>query len=113
MKKASTNSAKSTRKLPPARTPEARERQCESLAFDLAEEQLLNGTASSQVITHFLKLSQERVKLEVLKEQKKLYEAKTEALQSTKRTEELFEEAMKAMRSYRGEEDASDDDEDY
>ena len=92
------------KKEPPARTPEARENQLISLAVDLAEKQLREGTASAQVITHYLRLgtTRERVEREILEEQKKLLEAKTESLQSQKRTEELYKKALDAMRVYSG-----------
>lgn len=88
----------------PALTPEARENQLISLAVDLAEKQLLEGTASSQVITHYLKLgsTKERIEKEILEEQKKLISAKTENLQSAKRIEELYKKAMDSMRLYAG-----------
>lgn len=88
----------------PALSPEARENQLISMAIDLAEKQLEEGTASSQVITHFLKLasSKERIEKEILEEQKKLIEAKTESIQSAKRVEELYRNALDAMRSYGG-----------
>lgn len=90
----------------PAITPEARENQMVSLAVDLAEKQLRDGTASSQVITHFLKIasSKERLEREILAQQKELIEAKTSALKSQKRVEELYEEAIDAMRRYSGKE---------
>lgn len=88
----------------PARTPEARENQLIALAIDQAEKQLREGTASSQVITHFLKLgsSRERMEKELLEEKTKLAQAKTEALESGKRMTELFEQAMDALKGYRG-----------
>lgn len=91
-------------KLRPALSPEARENQMISLAVDLAEQQLREGTASSQVITHFLKLAtqKERIEREILAEQKKLITAKTEALQSAKRVEELYADAINAMKKYSG-----------
>lgn len=103
-------------KTSPALTPEAREKQLIAAAVNLAEKQLLEGTASSQVITHYLKLgsSQMRLEKEKLEEENKLLKAKTEALQSQKRQEELFEEAIKAMRRYSGNlnsDDYEDDDE--
>lgn len=75
-----------------------------ALAVDLAEKQLLEGTASAQVITHYLKLGtmREKIEREILEEQKKLVEAKTESLQSTKRIEELYLNAQEAMRKYSG-----------
>lgn len=90
----------------PAITPEARENQMVTLAVDLAEKQLRDGTASSQVITHFLKIasSKERLEREILAQQKELIEAKTAALKSQKRVEELYEEAIDAMRRYSGSE---------
>lgn len=94
-------------KLPkraPGRTPEERENQLIALAVDRAEEQLRDGTASSQVIVHFLKLgsTKERIEKEILEKQKELIEAKTATLQSAKRVEELYANALKAMRSYQG-----------
>lgn len=88
----------------PASTPEARESQMISLAVDLAEQQLRDGTASAQVITHYLKLgsTKEKIEKDILKEQKKLVKAKTEALESAKRVEELYNDALRAMRTYSG-----------
>jgi len=93
-----------TRRRPPATTPEARENQMIALAVDLAEKQLEAGTASSQIITHFLKQGsiKERIEKEILAEQKKLVVAKTESIQSAKRVEELYTEALSAMRTYSG-----------
>lgn len=98
------SSSTSSKKLRPALTPEARENQLISLAMDEAERQLREGTASSQVISHFLKLgtSKNLLELEKLKHENALLEAKTEALQSTKRMEELYSEAIKAMQQYSG-----------
>ena len=95
------------RRRPPATTPEARENQLISLAVDLAEKQLIEGTASSQVIAHYLKLgsTKERKELEILEQQKQLMKAKTEAIQSAKKVEELYSNALKAMRSYSGRDD--------
>lgn len=93
-----------TRKRRPATTPEARENQMISLAVDLAEKQLIEGTATSQVITHYLKLgsTKERLEKDILKQQRSLLEAKTEALKSAKRVEELYADALEAMRHYSG-----------
>ncbi len=104
MAKARSNGSGSQRKIRPALTPEARENQMISLAIDLAEKQLLEGTASSQVITHYLKLgsTKERIEKEILEKQKELIEAKTQSLQSAQRIEELYAKAMNAMRNYSG-----------
>lgn len=93
-----------SRKQRPAITPEGRENQMCALAIDLAEKQLREGTASSQVITHYLKLASTKEKLEkeILEKQKELLAAKTEALQSTQRIEELYADAIDAMREYSG-----------
>lgn len=95
----------------PAATPEARENQLISLAVDLAEQQMRDGTASSQVISHFLKLgsTKERVEKEILEAKKELMVAKTEALQSAKKVEELYEHAIKAFQTYNGNEVEFDD----
>ena len=88
----------------PALTPEARENQLISLATDLAEKRLREGTASSQEVTHFLKLASTKARLEnqILELQKDLIAAKTENLKSQARSEELMQEALKAFRSYSG-----------
>lgn len=110
--KSSESGSKSARKFRPARSPEARENQMISLAIDLAEKQLMEGTASSQVITHFLKLgsTKEKIEKEILEKQKELIAAKTESLQSTKRMEEMYAEAMSAIKNYRGENTDEEDD---
>lgn len=92
------------RSFRPALSPEARENQLISLAYDLAEEQLRNGTASSQVITQFLKLgsSKDRLERRILEKQEKLITAKTDAIESEARTDEMYTEAIKAMKSYSG-----------
>lgn len=99
----------------PALTPEARENQLISLASDLAEKQLREGTASSQVITHYLKLgsTKERIEKEILEKQKELIEAKTQNLQSAKRIEELYSNALNAMRNYSGYGNDDNDEEYY
>lgn len=88
----------------PAATIETRENQMIALAVDLAEKQLREGTASSQVITHFLKLGSTKEKLEkdILAQQRDLMAAKTESIRSEKRSEELYEEALRALRRYSG-----------
>jgi hypothetical protein len=98
----------------PGMSVEARENQLISLAVNLAEKQLMEGTASSQVITHYLKLgsTKERIEKEILEKQKELIEAKTETLRSAKRIEELYSEALNAMRGYRGESEPEHDEDD-
>lgn len=89
----------------PASTPEGRENQLIALATDLAEKRLREGTASSAEVVHFLKLgsSENRLKRDILKEERKLVTAKTEALESAKKSEELFERALNAFKEYSGE----------
>ena len=103
MKKAK-NQSKAFEKSPPVYTTEARENQIISLAYDLAEQRIRNGTATSQEVTYFLKLgsSKEKEEREMMKEKIKLLTAKTEALQSTKKIEQLYSEAINAMRIYSG-----------
>lgn len=102
--KKSISTEKSVKKIRPALTPEARENQLIALATDLVEQRLLDGTASSQETTYFLKQGSMKTKLEMekLKEENALLKAKTENLQSQKRVEELYMEALNAMRSYAG-----------
>lgn len=97
---------------PPATTPESRENQLVAMAVDLAEKQLQEGTASSQVISHFLKLgsTRERLEQERLEQENMLLRAKIEAMASAKRVEELYETALNAMRTYAGQ-DTQDEEE--
>ena len=108
--KASTKNT--SRRFRPALDPEVREQQLISLAVDEAERQLREGTASSQIITHYLELgtSRERLKREKLEEENRLLRAKTEALESQKRVDELYEKAIIAMRRYQGFSEAVEDD---
>lgn len=102
---------KSSKRLRPALTPEAREQQLISLAVDLAEQQLLDGTASSQVLTHYLKLGSLREKLEreKLEEENKLLRAKVDAIKSAEKQEELYAQALRAMSRYSGKGDLVDE----
>lgn len=88
----------------PATSPEAQEKRMISLAIDLAEKQLREGTASSQVITHYLKLGSQREKLEEEKarEELKLIKAKTESYELGKNIEKLYADAIVAMSRYSG-----------
>lgn len=101
----------SSRKIRPALSAEARENQMISLAVDLAEKQLQEGTASSQVITHFLKLgsTKERLEKERLIEENKLIRAKVESLESARKVEQLYAEAIKAMNIYKGNDESNDE----
>ena len=102
------------KKIRPALTPEARENQLIALAVDLVEQRLLDGSASSQETTHFLKLGsmKNQLEMEKLREENKLLKAKTESIQSAKRVEELYAEAINAMRRYSGNRSSSDEDDD-
>lgn len=113
-KRSKTSKEGTEKKIRPAITPEARENQMIALAVDLAEKQLIEGTASSQVITHYLKLAttKEKIEREILEKQKELIVAKTENLQSAKRIEELYSNALKAMQNYSGQTCSMEDDED-
>ena len=103
------------RKIQPALTPEARENQMISLAVDLAEQQLIDGTASAQVITHYLKLgtAKERLEREKLQKENELLIAKTKALESAERIEQLYAEAMQAFKSHGDIGDYEEMDEEY
>lgn len=100
------------RRRKPATTPAGRERELTSMAMDRAEEQLRDGTASSQVITHFLKVGSTREQLEQerIRHENELLRVKREHLESAKRTEELYEEALGAMKLYQGRPDEIEDD---
>lgn len=104
----SSNSKRPRRR--PSLSPEAREKRLISLATDLIEQRLIDGTASSQETTAILKMASARYQLEneILEKQKELVTAKTEALQSQKRVEELYADALRAMKSYSGQGDPDD-----
>lgn len=106
--------ARSSKRGAPAISMESQENKMIALAVNLAEKQLMEGTASSQVITHYLKLgtTKEKLEKEKLEAENTLLRAKTEALASTKHIEELYANAIKAMRSYTGQESEDYDDED-
>lgn len=92
-------------------TPEARENLMISLAMDLAEQQLRDGTASSQIITELIKRGSTKAKIEkeLLEKQRDLAAAKAESIKSADRQEELMVEAMKAMRRYQGTDDEEEE----
>ena len=95
--------------FPPARTPEARERQLASLAMDLAERHLRYGTDSSAEIVHFLKLasSRERIEQTKIENETEMIKAKAKAISSLDDSKALMEEAIHAMKEYRGDDDDS------
>lgn len=101
------------RRVRPATTPEGRETQLVSMAYDLAERQMTEGTATGQVITHFLKLGSTREKLEQerIQQENLMLAAKIEQIASQRRIEELYADALVAMRNYAGqpEPDRGDD----
>lgn len=104
MTKARSSASSMSEKRRPALSPEARENQLISLAVDLAEQQLRDGTASSQVITHFLKQSTVKAQLELekLRKENQLMEARTKAIESADEMKVLYDKAIKAMRNYAG-----------
>jgi len=105
-----TSSSDSQEKMRPALTPEARENQMISLAMNLVEERLRNGTASSQETTHFLKLGSTKAQLEKekLRKENQLMEAKRDALKSQEDSKDMYEKALKAIRNYSGQGDSDD-----
>lgn len=105
------SSMEPAKRMRPALTPEARENQMIALAVDLAEKQLMEGTASAQVITHYLKLGATTAQLEKekLERENELLKAKTKALESAEKVEELYVNAINAMRKYGGYGGSADD----
>lgn len=106
-----TQTTSKPRKRRPATSPEDRENQLIAMAYDAAEERILNRTATSQEICHFLKLgsSKERIEKEIMERQRELITAKTEALKAAKRMEEVYEKAIQAIQLYSGEIDDEED----
>ncbi|MBQ8237916.1 MAG: hypothetical protein IJZ39_07210 [Oscillospiraceae bacterium] len=94
----------SDRKVKPALSPESEEQQMINLAVKVAKQRMLDGTASSQIIVHYLKLATENTQLEreKLRSENKLLDAKAEAIQSQKRDEELYQEVLDALKLYVG-----------
>lgn len=94
----------SKRKTRPATTTKSRENQLINLAYNLAEEQLREGTASPSIVNHFLKLSTEReaLELENLASKAKLQDAKAQQIDTAKENEELTKAAIQAMKNYSG-----------
>lgn len=101
-------------KRPPATTPEGREQQLIALAMEATEKRIRDGTASAQELVHFLKAGSPTAKLErqILEKQKELLVAKTAAIESQKRVEELYANALSAMRAYSGDPEKGNDYED-
>lgn len=108
MAKNTCESATKGRSMRPSLDPKVRESQLIALAVDLAEQQLRDGTASSQVITHYLKLASSREAKEqaILDSQKQLYDAKADAIKATATNEQMFKEAIEAFKRYSGAGDA-------
>ncbi len=106
------DSKNSSRKRPPARTPEERANQLLGLAMDLAEKQLRDGTASASVITQVLKFENDRLQRAKLEEELELLKAKTEHINAETDIAQLYRDAMAAMKTYSGdtEEDVDDSD---
>jgi hypothetical protein len=116
MAKVKANRPDDTKKpLRPGMTLESRENQMIALAVDLAEKQLMEGTASSQVITHYLKLgsTMQRLERERLEEENKLLRAKTKALQEESESKTIYLEALKAFRTYAGQGESDDEYDEY
>ena len=90
--------------LPPATTQEEREQQLIARAYDLVEQRLIDGTATSQETVYFLKLASSQAKLELRRQEQdiKLSAAKIEAMESEKRREEFYKEVVDAIHSYQG-----------
>lgn len=111
----STHTYSSTISDRPPLTPEAKEQQMIALAYDLVEQRLRDGTASSQETTHFLKMGTERARLEQkrLEAETEMIIAKKESLQSQQRSEEMFQQAIDAFRRYSGQSRQDDDEYDY
>lgn len=110
MAKVKVTSSSETQPMRPALTPEAQENQMIALAMNLVQQRLLNGTASSQETTHFLKLATVKYQLEKekLRGENELMAAKTEALKKTDESRIIAENAIKAMRNYQGNGDPDD-----
>lgn len=97
------------------KTPEGRQNILINLAINLAEKQLRDGSASSQLISHFLKLATVRDQLEIAKLESDitLSKAKVKAIENSSKMEELLSEAISAMKDYGGDNDENFEDEEF
>lgn len=113
MTKPQSMSSKTTKRRPPAMSPERKISRCVSLAYDLAEKQLEDGSASSQIISKFLELGTKKAELELerARHENELLKAKTEALKAQARSEEMYKKVISAFRSYSGQPPIDEDDE--
>lgn len=93
-----------SRDRPVPRTSEARENRIISYAIDLAEKQIREGTVSSQVLTHYLRLGtmKEKLRLVELERKNELMQAKVEAIRNSQVNNERYAEAIEAMKRYSG-----------
>lgn len=93
-----------TKKHRKARSQANRENQLIALAYDLAEQRLREGTASAQEIVHFLRMGDTKTGLEKekLQHETELLRAKKEAVDSSKKSDERYQEAIDAFRNYSG-----------
>ena len=103
-----------TKPMRPAINPEIREQQLISLAVDLVEQRLRDGTASAQETTHFLKLASKRAKhdTERVELENELLKAKTQAIRDQADIKTLYKDAIEAMKRYSGNAGRSYDEED-
>ena len=101
-----------TRKMKSPESVEENETQMIALAMDRVRQRIIDGTASSQELVHFLRLgsSRERLEREILEKQKEKLEAQTDNFRSSAHSEELYANAIKAMSRYSGH---SEEEEDY
>lgn len=111
MAKSNAKGLQNSREFAPAMSSEARDAQMSSLAYDLVEQRMRDGTATSQETTYFLKLGNPNVQLEKkkLEKQIELLEAKTEQIQAAKRVDEMYAEAINAFKLYGGDTDDGDE----
>lgn len=112
----SQNQPKSNKKsMRPAMTPEAREQQLIALAVDLVEQRLIDGTASAQETTHFLKLASRKAKLEAERAEleNELIKAKTQSIRDQADMKALYKDAIAAMSIYGGHGSEVEEDGDY
>lgn len=115
MSRVRTASDTERRPLRPAINPDARENQLITLALDLVEQRLRDGTASSQETTHFLKAASQKYQFELerIKLENELTAAKTKSIANSEEVKVLYENAIKAMKRYSGHEDEEDEYEEF
>lgn len=103
------------RRRSPAKTPEERESMLIAMSLSRIEQQIADGTVSSQVLTHFAKLgsSRERLEQERLRNENEVLRKKVQTMEAAVDVKNLMEDALAAFKGYSGQPFYDEDADDY